>query len=312
MKVQQWDGLIAVSYPARAAGVTRHMRVQEAKEKCPDLICVHVQTLGEEGPARGEMASGLGHQPDRSREKASLEIYRRESRAVRSPYRCCALKAPGALIPASARASLCWPTKASSFPSARAQILRVLHEKCQGAVIEKASIDEVFIDATALVEAELNSRGGLGAPTCDGGASLFSWNSVVLAGERRGRRHPFPLRCSIQRLLPVAGPLNPELAFDHRLAVAAEVACRLRGAILEVRVLDKDSGCAGHPSLLVSAQLQRALCPRRPAVVWLHLFRRHCPQQAAGQAGVGPSQAESADRDTPEGGRGAFKGKGSS
>lgn len=47
--VQQWEGLIAVNYAARAAGITRHMRVNEAKQKCPELICCHVQTLG--GPA---------------------------------------------------------------------------------------------------------------------------------------------------------------------------------------------------------------------------------------------------------------------
>ena len=45
--VQQWEGLIAVNYAARAAGITRHMRVAEARQKCPELICCHVQTLGE-------------------------------------------------------------------------------------------------------------------------------------------------------------------------------------------------------------------------------------------------------------------------
>ena len=44
--VQQWQGLIAINYAARARGITRHMRVQEAKSKCPELQCVHVQTIG--------------------------------------------------------------------------------------------------------------------------------------------------------------------------------------------------------------------------------------------------------------------------
>ena len=44
--VQQWDGLIAINYAARAAGITRHMRVKEAMAKCPELQCIHVQTLG--------------------------------------------------------------------------------------------------------------------------------------------------------------------------------------------------------------------------------------------------------------------------
>ena len=44
--VQQWEGLIAINYPARAAGITRHMRVHEAKALCPELQCVHVETIG--------------------------------------------------------------------------------------------------------------------------------------------------------------------------------------------------------------------------------------------------------------------------
>lgn len=70
--VQQWNGLIAVNYAARAAGaatphgpalchtgrplsscglllsagITRHMRVAEAKRMCPELQLVHVQTIG--------------------------------------------------------------------------------------------------------------------------------------------------------------------------------------------------------------------------------------------------------------------------
>lgn len=42
------DGLIAVNYAARARGVTRFMRINDAKKACPDLRCVHVQTIGEQ------------------------------------------------------------------------------------------------------------------------------------------------------------------------------------------------------------------------------------------------------------------------
>ena len=38
--------IAAVNYPARAAGITRHMRRAEAKAKCPELQCVHVETIG--------------------------------------------------------------------------------------------------------------------------------------------------------------------------------------------------------------------------------------------------------------------------
>lgn len=38
-------GIIAVNYPARDRGVTRHMRGNEAKQKCPEIELVHVPSL---------------------------------------------------------------------------------------------------------------------------------------------------------------------------------------------------------------------------------------------------------------------------
>lgn len=55
------DGLIAVNYAARAKGVTRHMRVGEAKKVCPELQLVHVRTIGECGcKGRGWIEVGVG------------------------------------------------------------------------------------------------------------------------------------------------------------------------------------------------------------------------------------------------------------
>lgn len=39
--------IIAVNYPARAHGVTRHMRGDEAKEQCPDIELVKVPNIRE-------------------------------------------------------------------------------------------------------------------------------------------------------------------------------------------------------------------------------------------------------------------------
>lgn len=47
---QSWISLhriIAVNYPARAKGVTRHMRGDEAKEQCPDIELVKVPNIRE-------------------------------------------------------------------------------------------------------------------------------------------------------------------------------------------------------------------------------------------------------------------------
>lgn len=45
--VQQWESLIAVSYPARKYGISRMDKVKDAKKKCPNLVAVHVATYKE-------------------------------------------------------------------------------------------------------------------------------------------------------------------------------------------------------------------------------------------------------------------------
>jgi hypothetical protein len=99
--VQQWEGLIAVNYAARAVGITRHMKAPEALAKCPGLRLVHVQTLGggvpdAEGapvplPSEDAPASSAGHggadgaeeqAGSRDREKACLERYRQASSKI--------------------------------------------------------------------------------------------------------------------------------------------------------------------------------------------------------------------------------------
>ena len=72
--VQQWNGLIAVNYPARAFGIARHSTVQEAKQKCPHVQLVHVATYahGETEPKYHEHVSYQSH-------KVSLDFYRNAS-----------------------------------------------------------------------------------------------------------------------------------------------------------------------------------------------------------------------------------------
>ncbi|GAA6039453.1 hypothetical protein JCM8097_009555 [Rhodosporidiobolus ruineniae] len=101
MCVQQWNGLIAVNYPARRFGITRHEAPAEALKKCPHLRLVHVQTYrnGEPEPGYWEGAKPETH-------KVSLDMYRKESK----------------------------------------KILDVFSEFCP--VVEKASIDESYLDLT--------------------------------------------------------------------------------------------------------------------------------------------------------------------
>ncbi|KAK9864470.1 hypothetical protein WJX84_003099 [Apatococcus fuscideae] len=208
--VQQWEGLIAVNYAARAAGITRHMRVKEARQHCPDLKTVHVQTLG------GSDGNGEEFGPanrDKATEKACLERYRRAS----------------------------------------VEIIGLLHRSASKAVIEKASIDEVYIDVTALVDEELQERAAAegGGPRRPGlrdgteGLHGFAWGSVV-----------------------VGGPLDEGSEVDQRLACGAAIACRLRGAVREQLGFTCSAGIAGNKLLAKIASAmnkpnQQTLVPSR-------------------------------------------------
>ncbi|GAA5864259.1 hypothetical protein JCM3774_001272 [Rhodotorula dairenensis] len=108
MAVQQWNGLIAVNYPARAYGITRHETPAEALKKCPDLMLVHVQTY-----KNGETVPGYWDGAKPETHKVSLDMYRKESK----------------------------------------KILAVFQRFCP--LVEKASIDESFLDLTLPVRARL-------------------------------------------------------------------------------------------------------------------------------------------------------------
>lgn len=160
LAVQQWDGLIAVNYPARDYGITRHMRAKEAISICPNIRLVHVQTIGDGDSTNGPVDKV------RLTQKACLERYR----------------------------------------LANAEILDVLHTEVPSSTIEKASIDEVYIDVTDLVaeraDQVVHGRDSEGQP-------LFSWGSVVYG----------------------TGSLDPMDIVDERLSYGAMIASRLRGAI---------------------------------------------------------------------------------
>ncbi|SPQ19749.1 24fce263-bd86-4799-8f72-74119293c5e9 [Thermothielavioides terrestris] len=131
LAVQQWQGLIAVNYPARAYGIGRMCTVTEAKKLCPDLLHPHVATW-REGDDK------WAYRPDAAEniatDKVSLDPYRLESR----------------------------------------RILAIIKEHLPSHLqkVEKAGIDEVFLDLSAHVHAVLLERfPELSAPPPDGNPS---------------------------------------------------------------------------------------------------------------------------------------------
>ena len=67
--VQQWESLIAVSYPARKFGISRMDKIKDAKKKCPDLLAVHVATYKE-----GEQEPGYWDDVDTRTHKVCFAI----------------------------------------------------------------------------------------------------------------------------------------------------------------------------------------------------------------------------------------------
>ncbi|KAF1945716.1 DNA/RNA polymerase [Clathrospora elynae] len=117
LAVQQWQGLIAINYPARAFGLSRHVTSTEALKQCPDLILQHVATWKEGDEKWAYHANSF---KDMATHKVSLDPYRTESRKI---LKC---------------------------------IKEALPEKEQR--VEKASIDEVFMDLSAQVHTILLQR----------------------------------------------------------------------------------------------------------------------------------------------------------
>jgi DNA polymerase eta len=134
LAVQQWESLIAINYAARPFGITRMLSAIEAKKKCPELVLQHVATFRE-----GE-GGAWAYRDDASKnirtDKVSLDPYRAQSRKILSTIK-------------------------EEVARQRDQILSSEEStplEFQPAKIEKASVDEVFIDLSSLVYAVLYQR----------------------------------------------------------------------------------------------------------------------------------------------------------
>lgn len=247
--VQQWRGIIAVNYAARAAGIKRHLTVDEAAKLCPGVVFVHVETIGDDeddeddernanetrtkndddddeddalrraatyrpsddapsASARDAVTSrsaGLGlnpaDPPDRERRKVSLARYRRASRTVME-------------------------TLADAFPD--------------GAV-ERASIDEAYVDVTREVDAILRDENENENDVSSRVASGVNASGFVRA-------------------------LRPDASVsDRRLALGADACRRARAAVLAKTGYTMSGGIAHNKMLAKLASARNK--PNRQTIV---------------------------------------------
>lgn len=134
LAVRQWDSLIAINYAARPSGISRLVSVAEARKLCPDIVLQHVATFREgEG---GRWAYRDDSFKSIKTDKVSLDPYRAESRKI--------LKTMKDELER-------WCTE---------PIDEEIQPLFQGvtAPLEKASIDEVFIDLSPLIYRVLLQR----------------------------------------------------------------------------------------------------------------------------------------------------------
>ncbi|KAL9044891.1 MAG: hypothetical protein Q9214_002005 [Letrouitia sp. 1 TL-2023] len=118
LAVQQWQGLIAINYPARRFGLSRFITIEEAKRLCPNLIMQHVATWKEGDDKWAYHEEAFAHI---ATHKVSLDPYRMESRKI-----------------------LAWIKDVLPPPPLQR--------------VEKASVDEVFLDLSAHVHSILLER----------------------------------------------------------------------------------------------------------------------------------------------------------
>lgn len=118
LAVQQWQGLIAINYPARAFNLNRHVTITEAKKACPQIICQHVATWREGDDQWRYREDSFQHIHT---DKVSLDPYRLQSRRILA-------------------------TIEDVLPAPPIQ------------KVEKASIDEVFCDLSAQIHGILLER----------------------------------------------------------------------------------------------------------------------------------------------------------
>ncbi|KAL4788644.1 hypothetical protein BJX76DRAFT_344768 [Aspergillus varians] len=136
LAVQQWDSLIAINYPAREFGISRMISAKEARDKCADIVLQHVATFRE--GAGGTWAYREDAWKNMGTDKVCLDPYRVESRKI--------LKVVKEDLGR-------WYARLSE------DLLELGSQvKMNQALVEKASVDEVFIDLSPLVFGVLLQR----------------------------------------------------------------------------------------------------------------------------------------------------------
>jgi nucleotidyltransferase/DNA polymerase involved in DNA repair len=199
--VQQWAGLIATNYPARAAGMNKLTNVLRAAELCPGCTLVHVETIdmggarhatppttakeaaaalrGGGGRGGGGGGRGGGIDPTASLDDMLAALLGGSGSGSGGGGR--GAGGGGGSSSAAATAGGSFHSQAthksslSRYRSVSQEIFGLLLEVAGPACVEKASIDEAYVDVTGLASALLGTGGFVEAGT---GRAVRGWMGV--------------------------------------------------------------------------------------------------------------------------------------
>lgn len=154
--VFQWGGAIAVNYPARKLNIKRFARFEEMREVAPDLVGIHVEV--DKLSIVHPMAAAGGDRDDEDDEDAREIKYEAQYNLTEEERRA-ALARENGYFPdrAGGKANI----ERYRYVSGKIfQEMRLfLNERLEGSkyLLEKASIDELYLDLTDYVERQVAS-----------------------------------------------------------------------------------------------------------------------------------------------------------
>jgi len=253
--VQQWRGIIAVNYAARAAGIKRHLTVDEATKLCPGVVFVHVETIGDdeddEDDERNTNETRTKNDDDDDDDDAlrRAATYRPSDDAPSASARDALTSrsagdrdraAPPADPPDRERRKV----SLARYRRASRTVMETLADAFPDGAVERASIDEAYVDVTREVDAILRD-----AASRENDESLVS--SRVASGVNASG--------FVRALRPDAS------VSDRRLALGADACRRARAAVFEKTGYTMSGGIAHNKMLAKLASARNK--PNRQTVV---------------------------------------------
>ena len=252
--VQQWRGIIAVNYAARAAGIKRHLTVDEAAKLCPGVVFVHVETIGDdeddEDDERNTNETRTKNDDDDDDDDAlrRAATYRPSDDAPSASARDALTSrsagdrdraAPPADPPDRERRKV----SLARYRRASRTVMETLADAFPDGAVERASIDEAYVDVTREVDAILRDAA---SRENDVDVSYRVASGVSASGFVRA--------------------LRPDASVsDRRLALGADACRRARATVFEKTGYTMSGGIAHNKMLAKLASARNK--PNRQTVV---------------------------------------------